>query len=117
MDTGVSDGTVPPLGTAMSWVGSALLSGDWSALKTALSAIWTPILLPMLIGGMMIGSVVGTLVYFIVRRGAAMFRENRRNHLMEKATHLRERAKRAAEQRRAVKAAGTTVNPGSAQGA
>ena len=88
-----SDDVAPPIGSAMADILSSLFAGDWATASTAFHAIWDPVLWPMLVGGTLLGLCVAVPLYVIVRRGAVIFRENRRNKLMEKAQAIRERAK------------------------
>jgi hypothetical protein len=47
--------------------------------------IWQPLLWPMTVGGMILGSLAGLIVYLLTRWGTAMFREERRKRLAERA--------------------------------
>ncbi len=92
-----SHSLIPPaLGSAMKDVIQASLNLDMEAALTALNHIWTPIIYPMLVGGTTLGLLVAFPIYFATRRAASMFRENRRNKLMVKATEIRDRAKQLA---------------------
>ena len=86
----------PPIGEAMGNVLSALFSGDWGAASRAFHAIWDPVLWPMLVGGSIMGIVLAVPMYLAIRHFAMMFRENRRNRLMDKAQSIRDRAKAVA---------------------
>jgi len=89
----------PAFGVALKSVFSSLFQFDWSGFVSALDAIWTPIMWPMLVGGTVIGPLFAIPIYFITRRGAVMFREARRNKLMAKAKALQERAVALAERK------------------
>ncbi|MEO0546477.1 MAG: DUF2062 domain-containing protein [Pseudomonadota bacterium] len=97
----VADNDAPAIGEAMKIVLSSLWEMDWSGFTTALDAIWTPILWPMLVGGTLIGPFFAVPIYFITRRAAILFRESRRNKLMAKAKALQERAVALAERKAA----------------
>ncbi|MEL6946215.1 MAG: DUF2062 domain-containing protein [Pseudomonadota bacterium] len=88
----VAASDAPALGEATKGIFRSLWEFDWSSIGTALEAIWTPILFPMLVGGVLIGPIFAVPIYFITRRGAIMFRESRRNKLMAKAKALRQLA-------------------------
>ncbi|MEM1038890.1 MAG: DUF2062 domain-containing protein [Pseudomonadota bacterium] len=97
----VADNDAPAIGDAMKTVLSSLWEMDWNGFTTALDAIWTPILWPMLVGGTLIGPFFAVPIYFITRRAAILFREARRNKLMAKAKALQERAVALAERKAA----------------
>lgn len=52
--------------------------------------IWQPLLWPMTVGGVILGSLAALIVYLLTRWGTAMFQEERRKRLAERA---RRRAK------------------------
>lgn len=83
----------PHLGIAMGNVLEAVFDLDGRAALEALDLIWEPLLFPMAIGGLIIGSLCAIPLYFITRRAAVLFRENRRNKLIAKASQIRERAR------------------------
>ena len=99
LQTGVEDGEPPALTTAMADVIQACWQFDGAAAMSALTEIWYPILYPMFVGGLIVGLLVAIPLYFLTRRAALLFRENRRNQLMEKARLIQERAKRANEEK------------------
>lgn len=65
---------------------------DWNATWQALVSIWEPLLYPMIIGGLPLGLTFSIPAYFITKRATAMFRERRRNQLLEKASEVKRRA-------------------------
>jgi uncharacterized protein (DUF2062 family) len=89
-------GAPPALGHAMKRVMSSLWNLDGTAAMTALSNIWNPILYPMLVGGLIVGPLVTIPMYFLTKRAALMFRESRRDKLMNKAAEIKARARAAA---------------------
>jgi len=76
---------------------SALCQVDFSEAYAALKAIWHPLLYPMLIGGTLLGPLFGVPAYFLTKRATTMFRERRRDKLMQKAASFKERAQQIAE--------------------
>ncbi|MEM8749512.1 MAG: DUF2062 domain-containing protein [Pseudomonadota bacterium] len=95
--TSMADGA-PALGEAMKHVLSALWSFDGGDALIALEQIWTPIVWPMTIGGFLCGPLVAIPIYFLTRRAAILFRESRRNKLLKRASEIRDRAKKAAQE-------------------
>ncbi|MEM9734885.1 MAG: DUF2062 domain-containing protein [Pseudomonadota bacterium] len=87
----------PSVMSAMSEVIAACWHFDGEGVVSAMGAIWTPILWPMLVGGCLLGPLVAVPLYFLTRRAAALFRESRRTKMMEKAKAIRDRAKQSAE--------------------
>ena len=90
--THVGGAEPPALGEAMRNVAASVWHFDFAGAMAALGAIWTPILYPMLVGGTCIGVVIAIPIYFATRRAALLFREARRNKLMNKAREIRDRA-------------------------
>jgi len=82
----------PALGRAMKRVLDGLWNMDATAASDAFVSIWTPILYPMLVGGTLLGLVVSTIIYFLTKRAAMIFRESRRDKLMAKAAEIKARA-------------------------
>ena len=87
------------LAEAMKDVVPSLFHLDGTAAMIALKQIWLPFLYPMSTGGLVLGTLVFLLVYFVTRRTAALFRESRRNKLMQKAAEIQEKAKQMASKR------------------
>ena len=115
LGSAVSHGEAPPIGSAMGDLLSAIFTADWTAAGEGLAAIWAPILWPMTVGGLLLGPLVAVPLYFLTRRATILFRENRRNRLLAKATALRDRARAVADAKRGAGAgaAGAATGTGS----
>ena len=86
------EGAAMAITSSMGTVLSALWQFDLDSAGQALEAIWQPLLYPMLIGGFLLGPLFGFPAYLLTKRATRMFRERRRDKLLEKAANLKERA-------------------------
>lgn len=97
LQTDFQNAEAPSLVAAMSDVIASCWNLNGGAALSAMEAIWSPILMPMLIGGCLLGPFVAIPAYFLTRRAALLFRESRRNKLLDKAKAIRDRAKQSAD--------------------
>ena len=81
---------------AMKDIVSTMWKLDFAASANAIAEIWSPLLYPMSIGGALLGTMIALPFYFITRRATVLFREKRRNRLMEQAAAIRARARKNA---------------------
>lgn len=84
------------IGHSMKEILSSILDLDWNGAVQGLSDIWFPILYPMLIGGTLLGPLFAIPAYFLTKRGTQLFRERRRNTVMERAKAAKDRAREIA---------------------
>jgi len=80
------------IGEAMKGIFNAACDYDFAAAMSGFGDIWTPLLYPMLIGGCLLGPFVAIPAYILTKRATTLFRERRRNRLMEKAEAMKTRA-------------------------
>lgn len=81
------------IGKAMKGIFNAACDYNFTEAMGRLGDIWTPLLYPMLIGGCLLGPFVAVPAYILTKRATILFRERRRNRLMEKAEEMKSRAR------------------------
>ena len=105
LDQGATE--TPALASAMADILGSLYAFDGMGALAGLKLIWDPILFPMLIGGTIVGTLFSVPLYFITRRTAGLFRESRKNKLMDKAAEIKSHAQKFSD--------ATKGNPGANQ--